>query len=64
MIGNAYTFLALYKRTKSKNYLMKACAFVSRYFEIMNNKDDSPFNTPDSPYSLYEGVSMFSSNLI
>ena len=51
--GNAYAFLAMYKETGDARYLQKAkqfCNFACDY-------GSSGCNTPDRPYSLFEGMS-------
>lgn len=50
--GNGYVFLLLYRLTNNQLYLRRALKFA-RFLTSMEFKREA--NTPDSPYSLYEG---------
>ncbi|XP_018598646.1 glutathione S-transferase LANCL1-like isoform X1 [Scleropages formosus] len=50
--GNAYTFLALYKVTGDPKYLYRACKFA----EWCMDYGKHGCRTPDTPFSLFEGM--------
>ncbi|XP_028397878.1 lanC-like protein 2 [Dendronephthya gigantea] len=50
--GNAYTFLALYKQTGDQLYLHRALKFAEWTFSYGEHN----CRTPDTPYSLFEGL--------
>ncbi|KAM9821161.1 glutathione S-transferase LANCL1 [Neosynchiropus ocellatus] len=50
--GNAYTFLALYRQTKDFKHLYRACMFA----EWCMNYGQHGCRTPDTPFSLFEGM--------
>lgn len=50
--GNAYTFLALYKQTGDQVYLHRALKFAEWTFSYGEHN----CRTPDTPYSLFEGL--------
>ncbi|XP_020293533.1 lanC-like protein 3 homolog [Pseudomyrmex gracilis] len=51
--GNGYVFLLLYRLTNNMRYLYRAAKFA----DFMNSSQfQSEARTPDSPYSLYEGL--------
>ncbi|KAJ8255210.1 hypothetical protein GJAV_G00202310 [Gymnothorax javanicus] len=50
--GNAYGFLALYKRTHSPQHLYRACKFAEWCFDYGRHG----CRTPDTPFSLFEGM--------
>ncbi|XP_053554759.1 glutathione S-transferase LANCL1 [Bombina bombina] len=50
--GNAYSFLALYNLTKDVKYLYRACKFA----EWCMDYGEHGCSTPDTPYSLFEGI--------
>lgn len=52
--GNGYVFLLLYRLTRDEKYLQRATVFA----EFMTTSEfRKEAHTPDSPYSLYEGLS-------
>lgn len=51
--GNGYSFLLLYRLTGEQKHLARALAFA-KFMESDKFKREA--NTPDNPYSLYEGV--------
>eukprot|EP01125_Pyxidicula_operculata_P014427 TRINITY_DN4802_c0_g1_i1.p1 TRINITY_DN4802_c0_g1~~TRINITY_DN4802_c0_g1_i1.p1 ORF type:complete len:521 (-),score=103.88 TRINITY_DN4802_c0_g1_i1:42-1604(-) len=51
--GNGYAFLHMYNVTGDEMYLKKAEAFL---LESLNSNITSKMRTPDSPYSLFEGL--------
>lgn len=51
--GSGYVFLLLYRLTKEDEYLYQA----QKFSEFMQTKEfQTRARTPDSPYSLYEGL--------
>ncbi|KAF6024460.1 LANCL2 [Bugula neritina] len=50
--GNAYTFLSLYKLSKDKKHLHRACQFALWCCDYGRHG----CRTPDRPYSLFEGM--------
>ncbi|XP_075036381.1 glutathione S-transferase LANCL1 [Mixophyes fleayi] len=50
--GNAYSFLAMYNLTHDLKYLYRACKFA----EWCMDYGDHGCRTPDSPFSLFEGL--------
>lgn len=50
--GNAYAFLALYRQTQDPKYLYRACMFA----DWCMNYGKHGCRTPDTPYSLFEGM--------
>ncbi|XP_048454797.1 glutathione S-transferase LANCL1 [Rhincodon typus] len=50
--GNAYGFLAMYNLTGDKKYLYRACKFAEWCFDYGKHG----CRTPDSPFSLFEGM--------
>ncbi|NXH16977.1 LANC1 protein, partial [Bucco capensis] len=50
--GNAYSFLALYNLTKNMKYLYRACKFA----EWCLSYGQHGCRTPDTPFSLFEGM--------
>ncbi|CAG0880357.1 unnamed protein product [Cyprideis torosa] len=50
--GNAEVFLLLYRLTKEQKYLHRALKFQ----EFLFSEDMKRARTPDTPYSLYEGL--------
>ncbi|XP_062302673.1 glutathione S-transferase LANCL1 [Osmerus eperlanus] len=50
--GNAYTFLALYKLTHDPKHLYRACMFA----DWCMNYGKHGCRTPDTPFSLFEGM--------
>ncbi|XP_056390380.1 glutathione S-transferase LANCL1 [Hyla sarda] len=50
--GNAYSFLAMYNLTHDLRYLYRACKFA----EWCMSYGEHGCRTPDTPYSLFEGV--------
>ncbi|XP_029924760.1 glutathione S-transferase LANCL1 isoform X3 [Myripristis murdjan] len=50
--GNAYTFLALYRLTQDPKYLYRACLFA----DWCMNYGKHGCRTPDTPFSLFEGM--------
>nr|KAF6336780.1 LanC like 1 [Myotis myotis] len=50
--GNAYSFLALYNVTQDTKYLYRACKFA----EWCLDYGDHGCRTPDTPFSLFEGM--------
>ncbi|KAM4626191.1 glutathione S-transferase LANCL1 isoform 1-T1 [Discoglossus pictus] len=50
--GNAYSFLALYNLTQDIKYLYRACKFA----EWCMDYGEHGCRTPDTPYSLFEGL--------
>uniref|UniRef100_A0A3Q0TAG0 Glutathione S-transferase LANCL1 n=1 Tax=Amphilophus citrinellus TaxID=61819 RepID=A0A3Q0TAG0_AMPCI len=50
--GNAYTFLALYRQTQDPKYLYRACMFA----DWCMNYGKHGCRTPDTPFSLFEGM--------
>nr|XP_057907891.1 glutathione S-transferase LANCL1 isoform X1 [Doryrhamphus excisus] len=50
--GNAYTFLALYRQTQDPKHLYRACMFA----EWCINYGSHGCRTPDTPFSLFEGM--------
>ncbi|XP_036401485.1 glutathione S-transferase LANCL1 [Megalops cyprinoides] len=50
--GNAYGFLALYKHTRDPKYLYRACKFA----EWCMDYGKHGCRTPDTPFSLFEGM--------
>uniref|UniRef100_A0A672GWT5 Glutathione S-transferase LANCL1 n=1 Tax=Salarias fasciatus TaxID=181472 RepID=A0A672GWT5_SALFA len=50
--GNAYAFLALYRRTQDPKHLYRACMFA----DWCMNYGKHGCRTPDTPYSLFEGM--------
>lgn len=51
--GNGYAFLLMYRLTEDEKYLRRAAAFA-QFLEYPQFKAEA--RTPDSPYSLYEGI--------
>lgn len=51
--GNGYTFLLLFKLTNDSRYLYRAIKFAAF---LTNSEFIQNANTPDRPYSLYEGL--------
>ncbi|KAF2069487.1 hypothetical protein CYY_009197 [Polysphondylium violaceum] len=51
--GNAYSFLLIYKESKDPIWLFKTLAFVKL---LLTQSFFKLLNTPDNPYSLFEGV--------
>ena len=53
LLGSGYVFLLLYRLTKEDEYLYRA----QKFSEFMQTKEfQTGARTPDSPYSLYEGL--------
>jgi len=52
--GNAYAFLTLYNATNNPIYIWRAVEFIHAYF---TPEYQSFMSKPDSPYSLYGGLS-------
>lgn len=53
LLGSGYVFLLLYRLTKADEYLYRA----QKFSEFMQTKEfQTGARTPDSPYSLYEGL--------
>ena len=53
VLGSGYVFLLLYRVTKEDEYLYRA----QKFSEFMQTKGfQTGSRTPDSPYSLYEGL--------
>ncbi|XP_078259901.1 glutathione S-transferase LANCL1 [Rhinoraja longicauda] len=50
--GNAYGFLAMFNLTQDKKYLYRACKFAEWCLDFGKHG----CRTPDSPFSLFEGV--------
>lgn len=50
--GNAYAFLALYRHTQDAKHLYRACMFA----DWCMNYGKHGCRTPDTPYSLFEGM--------
>ncbi|XP_051899879.1 glutathione S-transferase LANCL1 isoform X2 [Pristis pectinata] len=50
--GNAYGFLAMFNLTQDKKYLYRACKFAEWCLDYGKHG----CRTPDSPFSLFEGV--------
>lgn len=50
--GNAYAFLAMFNLTQDKKYLYRACKFAEWCLDYGKHG----CRTPDSPFSLFEGV--------
>lgn len=50
--GNAYTFLTLYRHTQDPKHLYRACMFA----EWCLNYGKHGCRTPDTPFSLFEGM--------
>ncbi|XP_053709072.1 glutathione S-transferase LANCL1 isoform X1 [Synchiropus splendidus] len=50
--GNAYTFLALYRQTNDLKHLYRACMFA----DWCMNYGQHGCRTPDTPFSLFEGM--------
>ncbi|XP_074520605.1 glutathione S-transferase LANCL1 [Halichoeres trimaculatus] len=50
--GNAYAFLALYRHTQDPKHLYRACMFA----DWCMNYGRHGCRTPDTPYSLFEGM--------
>ncbi|XP_073318548.1 glutathione S-transferase LANCL1 [Pagrus major] len=50
--GNAYTFLALYRHTRDPKHLYRACVFA----DWCMNYGRHGCRTPDTPFSLFEGM--------
>ncbi|XP_078083852.1 glutathione S-transferase LANCL1 [Mustelus asterias] len=50
--GNAYGFLAMYNLTQDKKYLYRACKFAEWCFDYGKHG----CRTPDTPFSLFEGM--------
>lgn len=53
MAGSGYVFLLLYRLTKDERYLHKAIVFAEF---MLTSEFRKNARTPDSPYSLYEGL--------
>ncbi len=53
MAGNGYVFLILYRLTQNETYLHKAKQFA--HF-IFSDDFQAGARSPDSPFSLYEGL--------
>ena len=53
MAGNGYVFLLLYRLTRNDKYIHRAAVFAEFMTTSEFRKDA---HTPDSPYSLYEGL--------
>lgn len=50
--GNAYAFMALYRHTQDARHLYRACMFA----DWCMNYGKHGCRTPDTPYSLFEGM--------
>jgi len=50
--GSGYVFLLLYRLTGDQRHLHRALQFA----EFMQSSEFTKAKTPDSPYSLYEGL--------
>jgi len=51
--GNAYSFLLIYKESKDLSFLYRTISFIKL---ILTKSFFNQLNTPDNPYSLFEGL--------